>query len=94
MERNYSLPAVSSQARILASPVAFTAYAIPSISYTHSAAPALLIASLLLGNKVLHHRIREQGGAYGAGASYNPLWGHFSFHSIAILILQEHFALS
>lgn len=72
---------VSDQGRIIASPVAFTAQAYKTVHYTHPDAPGLQAATLLLENKVLHHRIREQGGAYGSGASYNSLWGNFYFYA-------------
>lgn len=78
---DYRLPHVPSQARVISSPVAFNAWTLPAVSYAHSSSPALLVSTLLLDNKVLHHRIREQGGAYGAGATYNTLWGHYSFNS-------------
>jgi Zn-dependent M16 (insulinase) family peptidase len=35
----------------------------------------------LADNKVLHRRIREQGGAYGCGATYSASLGYFNFHS-------------
>lgn len=63
------------------SPVAFTAEGFKTVHYKHKDAPALLAATLLLENKVLHNRIREQGGAYGSGANYNPLWGNFYFYA-------------
>jgi Zn-dependent M16 (insulinase) family peptidase len=34
-----------------------------------------------LDNKILHRKIREQGGAYGCGATYSSNLGHFNFHS-------------
>lgn len=77
---NLTLPKVQNQARVIASPVAFTAQALKTIHYTHEDSPALLVSTALLENKILHHRIREQGGAYGSGASYNPLWGNFYFY--------------
>lgn len=78
---SYSLPPLQDQARIFSSPVAFTAQGFSTVSLGHDDAPALQIATLLLDNKVLHQRIREQGGAYGAGAHYNPLWGNFYFYA-------------
>ncbi len=65
----------------LALPVSFTAQAHPSKFYLDPLSPALNIASLLMENKVLHHEIREIGGAYGSGAHYNPLTGTFYFHT-------------
>jgi len=76
-ESHYSLPPRFDQARIIASPVAFSVQGYKTVSLGHEDAPALQIATILLDNKILHHRIREQGGAYGSGAHYNPLWGNF-----------------
>jgi Zn-dependent M16 (insulinase) family peptidase len=72
---------ISSQARSITSQVAFTAKAFKAVTYLHPHAPALVVAALLADNKILHRQIREQGGAYGCGASYNNLLGHFVFHS-------------
>lgn len=80
-ESHYPLPEAIDQARIIASPVAFSAQGFKTISLGHEDAPALQIATILLDNKVLHHRIREQGGAYGSGAHYNPLWGNFYLYA-------------
>jgi Zn-dependent M16 (insulinase) family peptidase len=41
----------------------------------------LTIATVLLDNKILHRKIREQGGAYGCGATYSSTVGYFNFHS-------------
>ncbi len=72
---------VFSQARVIASPVAFNAEALPTLGYLHPYSAALSTASQLMENKVLHEKIREQGGAYGSGATYNLNTGHFYFHS-------------
>ncbi len=74
-------PVVPSQSRHIPSQVAFTAEAFKTINYLHPYAPALTVAALLADNKILHRRIREQGGAYGCGATYNSTLGHFTFHS-------------
>lgn len=76
-----SFPLTQSQARPIASPVAFTAQAMKVASYLNPHAPALAIASQLMDHLVLHPKIREQGGAYGAGTSYTPTLGHFTFHT-------------
>jgi len=78
---HYPMQKFHSQGRIISSPVAFTSMSIPALPYIHPNAPALSIASHVFENKILHKRIREQGGAYGAGASNNPSSGQFSFYS-------------
>lgn len=78
---HYPLTPTPRQARTIASPVAFIADSYKTIHYLHPHAPALSAATHLFENKILHKKIREQGGAYGSGASYSPLQGHFHFHS-------------
>jgi Zn-dependent M16 (insulinase) family peptidase len=78
---NYPLEPVKSQGRSLATPVAFTCEALSVASYLHPHAPALSVASHILDNKILHPKIREQGGAYGSGANYSPMTGHFSLYA-------------
>lgn len=70
-----------SQARIITSPVAFTAMLFPSVPYIHKYAAALSIASEIMENKTLHKKIREQGGAYGCGAVNGVLSEQFYFYS-------------
>lgn len=77
----YAVAPVSSQGRIITSPVAFTCEAFQTVTYIHPHAPALALATHLLDNKILHPKIREQGGAYGCGATFIPTTGHFTFHS-------------
>ena len=69
----------SSHARLIPSPVAFTAMGFSTVKYSHPLSPAILVATKLLHNKILHREIREIGGAYGSGARYNPLLGTFHF---------------
>ncbi len=78
---NYPVQPVVSQARTIPSQVAFTSEAFKTITYLHPHAPALTIAAVLFDNKILHRRIREQGGAYGCGATYSSTLGHFNFHT-------------
>lgn len=78
---NLTLPSGLTEGRIIASPVAFTAMSLPSIAFQHDDAANLNIVSRLFKNKVLHKRIREQGGAYGAGASAYFSSGHFTFYA-------------
>ncbi|HSX11908.1 MAG TPA: insulinase family protein, partial [Rhabdochlamydiaceae bacterium] len=70
-----------SQAHPISSPVAFSVETFQTIHYAHPQSAALHAATLLLENKTLHPKIREKGGAYGSGASFNALWGNFNFHS-------------
>lgn len=72
---------VPSQGRLIASPVAFTSKIFPSLPYLHPDTPLLYLAAHLMENQVLHPRIRERGGAYGAGASNAPMHAQFSFHA-------------
>ena len=78
---DYPLQQVASQARVIPSQVAFTSEAFKTVTYLHPHAPALTVAAILLDNKILHRKIREQGGAYGCGATYSSTLGHFNFHS-------------
>lgn len=71
----------SSEARPITSPVSFTCQALKVASFLSPHAPALLAASPLMDHLVLHPKIREQGGAYGAGTTYAPALGHFTFHT-------------
>lgn len=70
-----------SQARFIASPVAFTARGQRTISYNDPRSAFLVLASELLDNTHLHKEIREKGGAYGSGATYSPHTGNFHFYS-------------
>lgn len=76
-----SAQAVVSQGRVIASPVAFTGKALETVSYVNPDTPALSIAANLLDNCFLHRLVREQGGAYGGGASCNTLSGNFTFYA-------------
>ncbi len=76
----YALTPVVSQGRIIPSPVAFTVQAFPTRTYLHPHAPALTVLALLLDNLELHTKIREEGGAYGCGATYFSS-GSFYFYS-------------
>ena len=80
-KNSIQIPHVDPQARIISSQVAFTARTFPGVSFENPNAPYLSLASHLFQNTTLHKRIREQGGAYGGGASSNPSAGIFSFYS-------------
>lgn len=78
---DFAVQQIEAQGRIIASPVAFCAQAVETISYVHPHSPLLGLAASLFDHLVLHPRIREQGGAYGGGATCHPLAGIFSFFS-------------
>ncbi len=61
--------------------VNFCAKAYPTVASGHSDAPALVVLGLFLQNGYLHTALREQGGAYGGGASYDGDTGAFRFYS-------------
>jgi len=58
----------------------------------HPDAPALTVLGPFLRNGFLHRAIREQGGAYGAGASYNNDTSAFRFFSYRDPRLEETLA--
>ncbi|MDX1655957.1 MAG: insulinase family protein, partial [Candidatus Competibacteraceae bacterium] len=61
--------------------VNFCAKAYPTVAPGHQDAPALTVLGEFLRNGYLHRTIREQGGAYGAGAGYQGDTGLFRFFS-------------
>jgi presequence protease len=80
-QNTFEVSPIASQGRQISSPVAFTSKVFKTVSYTDPDAPALSVAANLFDNIVLHLRVREQGGAYGGGASSNSLAGFFYFFS-------------
>lgn len=77
----FKLPLITSQARKISMPVAFTAIGGKTIAAPDPFSPYLSVASTIMQNRVLHKKIREQGGAYGSGASYNIITGNFNMYS-------------
>lgn len=63
------------------SQVNFCATAYPTVPTGHSDAAALTVLGGFLRNNFLHRVIREQGGAYGGGASQDNYNGAFRFYS-------------
>jgi len=61
--------------------VSFCARAYPTVPAEHADAAALVVLGQVLTNGFLHRRVREEGGAYGAGASYDSDTGAFRFYS-------------
>jgi presequence protease len=80
-DQPFPIPLGLSQARVIASPVAYIVKSLKTVTYIHPHAPALYLISQLLEHCVLHPQIRVRGGAYGAGANYNSLTGTFYFYS-------------
>ena len=63
------------------SPISFSSLSLPSLSYDSNEAPYVKLLAPLLDNLILHKAIREQGGAYGGGATYNESQATFSFYT-------------
>lgn len=61
--------------------VNYCAKAYPTVPANHKDAAALRVLSSLLSTQYLHKTVREAGGAYGGGATYNTAEGTFSFYS-------------
>lgn len=61
--------------------VNFCAKAYPAVPEGHPDAPSLAVLARYLGDGFLHPAIREKGGAYGGGASFDGDMGCFSFYS-------------
>ncbi len=61
--------------------VNFCAQAFTTVPMTHADSPALTVLGQFLRNGYLHRAIREQGGAYGGGASHDSAHGIFKFFS-------------
>jgi Zn-dependent M16 (insulinase) family peptidase len=61
--------------------VSFCAKAYPTVPTSHADSAALTVLGGVLRNGYLHRTIREQGGAYGGGASQDNQSGAFRFYS-------------
>jgi Zn-dependent M16 (insulinase) family peptidase len=71
------------------SQVNFCAKAYPTVPSAHPDAPVLTVLGGYLKNGYLHRVIREQGGAYGGGASQDSNIAAFRFYSYRDPRLQE-----
>jgi Zn-dependent M16 (insulinase) family peptidase len=69
------------QAWATSTQVNFCARAYPTIPSNHADTPALIVLAGFLRNNFLHRAVREQGGAYGGGASFDSDSGAFRFYS-------------
>ncbi len=72
---------VIKQAWITNSQVHFCAKVYPTVTMNHPDAAPLLVLGGVLRNGFLHRTIREQGGAYGGGASQDSNSASFRFYS-------------
>lgn len=68
------------------------AMAFATVPANHADTPALMILSSVLRNNYLHRAIREQGGAYGGGASYDSNACAFKFFSYRDPRCEETFS--
>ncbi len=69
------------EAWIIPSQTNFCAKAYKTVGADHADSPALAVLGGYLRNGFLHTAIREQGGAYGGGASQDSSTGAFKFYS-------------
>jgi Zn-dependent M16 (insulinase) family peptidase len=88
----FSLPATRErrgQLWVTNTQVNFCAKAYPTVPVGHPDAAALTVLGGMLRNGYLHRAIREQGGAYGGGASQDSGIAAFRFYSYRDPRLQE-----
>lgn len=81
---SFALSVVEKQVKtawLTASEVNFCAKSFQAVSGEHPHVAPLTVLSGFLRNGFLHRAIREQGGAYGGGASFDPSSGAFKFYS-------------
>lgn len=84
LDHAFSAPQVDGQvaeAWIAPAQVNFCAKAYPAVGYAHADSAALSVLGGVLRNGFLHRAIREQGGAYGSGASWDSDSASFRFFS-------------
>ncbi len=81
---NFSLPEIYQQVKqawITSTQVNFCSKSYPTVCIEHEDSAALTVLGGFLRNGYLHRVIREQGGAYGGGASNEPANACFRFYS-------------
>lgn len=76
----------------ISSNVYFNAKAYQAVTVNHADAPALMVLAPLMRNGYLHGAIREKGGAYGGGASFDGNSASFRFYSYRDPHFMETFA--
>lgn len=84
-------PVASSTYWMVDSQVNFCALAISTVTMTHEDAAPLAVLGGVLRNGYLHTAIREQGGAYGAGATQDSGLACFKFYSYRDPRVEETF---
>ncbi|WP_320838055.1 insulinase family protein [Zhongshania sp.] len=92
---NFSYPAVREVKKafwVANSQVNFCAKAYPTVPSDHPDAPVLTVLATYMKNGFLHRVIREQGGAYGGGASQDSNIAAFRFYSYRDPRLQDTLA--
>lgn len=80
-ESKFELKKVASQGKMSSTSVFFTSAALKTTHFLDPDAAFLSVAAKLLDNTYLHRAIREQGGAYGGGASNKIASGKFCFYA-------------
>jgi len=80
------------QAWLIQTNVQFCASAYATVEVAHPDAAPLMVLAAYLRNGFLHSAIREKGGAYGGGASYDGNACAFRFYSYRDPRLAETFA--
>lgn len=80
------------QAWLIQANVQFCAAAYPAVEVSHPDAAPLMVLAAYLRNGFLHSAIREKGGAYGGGATYDGNACSFRFYSYRDPRLAETFA--
>ncbi|MBR5557340.1 MAG: insulinase family protein [Acinetobacter sp.] len=79
------------EAWLIQANVQFCAAAYPAVEVSHADAAPLMVLAAYLRNGFLHSAIREKGGAYGGGASYDGNACSFRFYSYRDPRLAETF---
>ena len=79
------------EAWLIQANVQFCAAAYPAVEVSHPDAAALMVLAGYLRNGFLHSAIREKGGAYGGGASYDGNACSFRFYSYRDPRIEETF---
>lgn len=85
-------PETGNQAYLTSTSVNYCVSVYPTVSEDHEDSVALTVMAAVLRNGFLHQAIREQGGAYGGGATHDGGNGLFRFYSYRDPLLQETFA--